>query len=249
MRVVFLAAALTLVPPWTTTQEDPYPGSANPYEQPVFVPLEDLAAGGGVMAYLGRRVRTRGTFHDLYGAPYYRLTEGQGRLLLIWGRVSVDAVTFSGLFVEVVGVFGATPARLLTEHPSWPRYCIKARGPLADFTPFERTRGPSTSTLEGLILGEDLPDEIVTIVGQYRGRNLFGDLPAGSQVRKDDWVIRHGVAAAWVTGKKPEGKGWSLGLHAKGDCKWWVQVRGRPERRNGVLRIHAKQVSLTTPPT
>jgi len=251
MRAALLIAALTLVSQPTTTQQGPYPGSADPYEQAALVPLEDLATGGGVMAYVGRRVRTRGTFHDVYWPPYYRLTDGQERLLLIWGggASSLDTVAASGLFVEVVGVFGKTPTSVLAEHPAWPRYCVRASGPLADFTPFERKRRPAASTLEGLALGDDLPDDIVTVVGQYRGRNLFGDLPAGSQVRKDDWVIRHGVASAWVTGKKTRGKGWSLDLDAKSDCRLWILVRGRPERRDGVLRIHAKHVSLTALPT
>ena len=51
---------------------------------------------------------------------------------------------------------------------------------------------------------------MVTVRGQFRGENLFGDLPSASRRRSADWVIKDDVFAVWVTGKKPKGPGWSL---------------------------------------
>jgi hypothetical protein len=113
----------------------------------------------------------------------------------------------------------------------------------------ERTGDTPMSALEDLVLGGgELGKETVEVVGQFRGANLFGDLPDGSQRKAGDWVIRSGDAAAWVTGKKPKGKGWALDPSSRGDCKWWLHVKGRAERRDGVVYIRAKKVSLTKDP-
>ena len=32
--------------------------------------------------------------------------------------------------------------------------------------------------------------QLVRVSGQFRGRNLYGDLPARSQLDRDDWVVR-----------------------------------------------------------
>jgi hypothetical protein len=86
-------------------------------------------------------------------------------------------------------------------------------------------------------------------VGQFRGSNLFGDLPADSRRGKNDWVLRRGTAAVWVTGKKPKGKGWSLDPGARGDCKWWLRVTGKVERRKGIVYIKGKKVDMAKKPT
>jgi len=80
------------------------------------------------------------------------------------------------------------------------------------------------------------------ILGQFRGRNLFGDLPAGSARGKDDWVLKDGDTAVWVMGKAPKGDGWKLDLDYKGDSKNWLEVEGKPEVVNGVVYFKASKV-------
>jgi hypothetical protein len=88
----------------------------------------------------------------------------------------------------------------------------------------------------------------VTIRGQFRGRNLFGDLPAGSQRSREDWVLKDGAQALWVMGKAPRGKGFSLDLDYRGDAVRWLEVAGRAEVANGIVYLRASKVALASPP-
>ncbi|HEY6554699.1 MAG TPA: hypothetical protein VI669_15180 [Vicinamibacteria bacterium] len=105
----------------------------------------------------------------------------------------------------------------------------------------------------GLLAVEDLvarPDrlagEIVKVVGQFRGKNLFGDLDEDGP--EDGWVIKDGAFAVWVVGKKPKGTGWSLDPASKGDTRRWVQVTGKLDRKGNVTRLKALEVALVSPP-
>jgi hypothetical protein len=88
----------------------------------------------------------------------------------------------------------------------------------------------------------------VTVVGLFAGRNLFGDLPEGSARTPGDWVLKLGPSAVWVTGKKPEGKGWRLDPAYKGDTVRWLQVTGRVETQGDITYLRATKVALTAPP-
>lgn len=88
----------------------------------------------------------------------------------------------------------------------------------------------------------------VRIVGQFRGSNLFSDLPASSRRERSDWVLKDGDAALWVTGKEPRGKGWALDPAYQGDTTRFVAVEGKPEVVNGIVYLRASKVSLAAPP-
>lgn len=108
-------------------------------------------------------------------------------------------------------------------------------------------------------MGGDIPRRILEepaayagkttkIVGQFRGRNLFGDLPPNSARGKQDWVLKDGDAAIWVMGKAPRGDGWKLDLEYKGDSKTWLEVEGKPEVMNGIVYLKASKVIPTKAP-
>jgi hypothetical protein len=86
------------------------------------------------------------------------------------------------------------------------------------------------------------------IYGQFRGGNLFGDLPAGSARTKEDWVLMDGDTPIWVTGKAPRGQGWKLDLGYKGDSKNWLEVEGKPEVLNGIVYLKASRVLMSKAP-
>jgi len=86
------------------------------------------------------------------------------------------------------------------------------------------------------------------ILGQFRGRNLFGDLPPNSARGKEDWVLKDGDTACWVMGKAPKGDGWKLDLDYKGDSKTWLEVEGKAEVVNGVVYLKASRVIPSRPP-
>jgi hypothetical protein len=84
----------------------------------------------------------------------------------------------------------------------------------------------------------------VSILGQFRGRNLFGDLPEETRRKPGDWVLKDGELALWVTERPPQGKGFTLDPSYKGDTTRWLEVEGKPEVVNGVLYLRASKVTL-----
>lgn len=105
-------------------------------------------------------------------------------------------------------------------------------------------------TLESLVTTPGKRDgETVRVVGKFRGRNLYGDLPGTSQQKGADWVIKDDMFAVWVTGRKPKGSGWELDATLKRDTGKWIEVIGRPETRRGVTYLRAIKVNLTNPPS
>ena len=84
--------------------------------------------------------------------------------------------------------------------------------------------------------------------GQFRGRNLFEDLPGESRRGSSDWVIQDQGVAVWVTGKAPKGDGWSLDLDRRSESVRWVEVEGEVSARDGVVYVKAKSVSLVAGP-
>ena len=88
----------------------------------------------------------------------------------------------------------------------------------------------------------------VRVLGRFRGRNLFGELPAASARSRDDWVLGDEGAALWVTGRKPKGDGWELDPADKGDAGRWLEVEGKLEARGGVVYLKAERVALAKAP-
>jgi hypothetical protein len=88
----------------------------------------------------------------------------------------------------------------------------------------------------------------VRVIGHFRGRNLFDDLPSVSQRKPEDWVLKLQDLPIWVTGKPPRGDGFSLDPESKEDAFHWVEVTGKPEVVDGVVYFHASKVSLARPP-
>jgi hypothetical protein len=105
-------------------------------------------------------------------------------------------------------------------------------------------------SLEDLVTRAERQDgKTVTVKGQFRGGNLFGDLPSASRQRSSDWVLKEDVFAVWVTGKKAKGPGWTLDPDLKRDTGKWLQVTGRVLVNKGVVTIQATDVVLSKPPS
>jgi hypothetical protein len=105
-------------------------------------------------------------------------------------------------------------------------------------------------TLEALITRPGARDgQIVRVVGKFRGRNLYGDLPSRSQRERGDWVIKEEAFAVWVTGRKPKGKGFDLDASLKRDTGKWIQVVGRPKTIGGMTYLLALEVTLGKAPS
>jgi hypothetical protein len=87
----------------------------------------------------------------------------------------------------------------------------------------------------------------VKIAGQFRGRNLFGDVPQGPGLSRWDFVLRSADAAVWVTGLRPRGKGFNLDIGARVDTGTWLETTGVVREGKGLVWIEAQQIALTKP--
>jgi hypothetical protein len=204
--------------------------------------------------YSGRAVRTRGRFEMIptgHGQQY-GLRGTFGGYLYIYPRPEIvanfeqEARRWAGREVEVHG----SVDRGQDQETRQPIVYIAIWGYLAppDDKPMKRPDSPDT-TLEDLVTKPERYDgKTVNVRGQFRGENLFGDLPSSSRDRSSDWVIKDDVFAVWVTGKKPKGSGWSLDASLKRDTGKWLQVMGRVRVRNRFVTLEAMDVVLSKPP-
>jgi hypothetical protein len=87
----------------------------------------------------------------------------------------------------------------------------------------------------------------VRIKGQFRGRNLYGDLPQGPGLSQWDYVLRAADATVWVTGLRPRGRGFNLSTSARVDTSAWLEVAGVVREGKGLIWIEGQQVALTKP--
>jgi len=87
----------------------------------------------------------------------------------------------------------------------------------------------------------------VTVTGQFRGRNLYGDAPQGPGVSQWDFVLRSADAAIWIIGLRPRGKGFNLDVGARVDTGTWLETTGVVREGKGLVWIEAQQITLTTP--
>lgn len=105
-------------------------------------------------------------------------------------------------------------------------------------------RAPERS-LERLITRPDrFVGATVTVRGNFRGANLFGDFPPETRRGKGDWVLRDGPFSIWVTGRPPTGNGWRLDAVSAVDCIWRLEVEGTVEQHDGVLYLKARRLRL-----
>jgi len=249
-----LAAALLLLSPCALAQEgyDRYEGM---YGTPVDVTLSDLASAASV-SYQGRAIRTHGRLeldHSGGNQRNYMLAELGGSVYVtpmreLAGILDSDAMRWLGQEVEVTGLFQAM---------NQTGGAVQASGIIQfwKFTP--PAEKPTKSMLEG---AKGLPLEvlvrdpgrqegkIISVVGKFRGRNLYGDLPLRSQRDSADWVIKDDVFAVWVSGRKPKGDGFELDAGLKRDTNKWLQVVGKVTTRGGVVYLQAMHVAVTTEP-
>jgi hypothetical protein len=87
----------------------------------------------------------------------------------------------------------------------------------------------------------------VKVVGQFRGRNLYGDAPQGPGLSQWDFVLRGADAAVWVTGLRPRGRGFNLDIGARVDTGTWLETTGVVREGKGLVWIEGQQIALTKP--
>jgi hypothetical protein len=249
-----LAAVLGMALPVAEAQEqiDRYDAM---YGTPVDVSLSDLSSASAG-SYENRAIRVHGRLEiDNAGTGRAYLLRDFGGSVYITpvremaGLLDSDSLRWLGLECEVTGLFRGNNQT----NPS----SMQASGVIQfwKFTP--PAEKPTKSMLEG---AKGLPLEAlvrdpgrsegktVSVVGKFRGRNLYGDLPLRSQRDSTDWVIKDELFAVWVSGRKPKGDGFELDAGLKRDTNKWLQVVGKVVTRGGVVYLQAMHVALTNEP-
>ena len=88
----------------------------------------------------------------------------------------------------------------------------------------------------------------VTIQGQFRGRNLFGELPEAPLNNKWQFVLRSADAAVWVMGLQPKGKTFNFDPNKRIDSGRWVKVAGTVRTAKGLTWLEGTSIELAQAP-
>ncbi len=103
----------------------------------------------------------------------------------------------------------------------------------------------TVSTIRSLVLeGAHASGREVTVRGQFRGRNLFGDLPRSPGISRSDFVLAASQAAIWVTGIVPRGNDFDLDPGKRVDTDRWLEVSGIVREGRGLMWVEGKKVAL-----
>jgi hypothetical protein len=106
-----------------------------------------------------------------------------------------------------------------------------------------------TPTLRALALEPwKFAGQTVTVTGNFRGRNLFGDLPDAPGKGRYDFIVRSGEGSVWVTGMRPRGSGFDFDVDRRIDSNRWLEVTGPLLHDRGLVRIEAKKIALAKAP-
>ena len=261
MRSWLLACTLLLLSLDLEAQVSHLPGSGQRqvsggnYGPPRVVDLDTLVLMPE--GYQRNHVIVEGDLEQI-GPEYWGLRKGSSRVLLI-AHLEVDSgllMQSLGRRVQIRGIVrmirpkekvGNPPVdQDIIEDPNLPVLPPPSTDlPRVSITPLtmrDPEGGEGGRSTEASREMERLPGKTTRILGQFRGRNLFGDLPAGSARGKDAWVLKDGETAMWVVGKAPRGDGWKLDLDYKGDSKTWLEVEGKLETINGIAYLKASRV-------
>jgi hypothetical protein len=82
----------------------------------------------------------------------------------------------------------------------------------------------------------------VTVVGRFRGRNLYGDLPDAPGISRWDFVLTSADGAIWVAGRRPRGDNFDLNVEQRVDTGHWLEVKGVVRTDRGLVRIDATDI-------
>jgi hypothetical protein len=109
---------------------------------------------------------------------------------------------------------------------------------------------PPGPTIRAIALAPDRYGEReVKVVGRFRGRNLYGDVPTPLNASKWDFVLQSADAAIWIGGMRPRGEGFDLDPAARVDTGRWLEVVGIVRLQGPLVWIEASRIRLSAEPT
>ena len=215
----------------------------------VDLPLEELIANDA--DFEGASVRTRGTL-GVASRGRYELREGTLAVVLLPSPATVQllaskASEWRGQEMQISGVFSRAQGRSNEKRSeNAPRFVIAVSS--IEPTSGEYSGPARQISIQALTTTPPANGELVRVVGRYRGENWYGDLPNSSRRGLGDWVIKDGLFALWVTGRRSDRDGSTLGMNATRDSRLWLAVTGTVEERKGMVYLKARRIELTPPP-
>ena len=202
----------------------------------------------------GQAVRVRGRFEAPAANAPARLIDESGAAVFVTADteiarlVAVESKGWPGHVIELTGVV----RRDATAPAPSPRYAVS----FWDFDASGMPTGPSIAVEVASVKLPELvtnPDAVkgrrVRVTGQFRGRNLYGDLPTPSFRHRLDWVLKDERTAVWVTGRAPSGRDFKLDPDAQDDSRTWLEVVGRAVLRDGQVVVRAEKIALVPTPS
>ena len=91
-------------------------------------------------------------------------------------------------------------------------------------------------------------DRLISVVGKFRGDNVYNDLPMRTKKTPRDFIIKVADVALWVTGKRPRGKGFELNPERRRDTGKWLKVTGNPWTDEGIVYLKARKIEMVPKP-
>jgi hypothetical protein len=169
-----------------------------------------------------------------------RATEGQAEVRgQFWdiGRMTSDDPRFSGLDVRTfVG------AQYGERWPGPGEMLVIGSASVATPEPFPAPTVRAVALDPGRYEGQR-----ITIIGQFGGRNLYGDLPKAPGISRWDFVLRSAGGAVWITKLRPKGRGFDLDPTAKVDTGRWLEVSGVVKQKDALVWIEAAAIAKAEP--
>lgn len=104
-------------------------------------------------------------------------------------------------------------------------------------------------TLKDIVLECDrYQGKTVVIVGQFRARNLYNDLPGAPGRHRHEFVLRLGAAALWVVGLRPRVNNVDLDMRTRVDTDRWFAVEGTVRREKGLVWLDGRRMAAAPVP-
>jgi hypothetical protein len=115
----------------------------------------------------------------------------------------------------------------------------------ATFMPAAPAKAPTIRSIA--LAPDDYEGREVRVIGRFKGRNLYGELPFALGKGKWDFVIESADGAVWVTGIRPRGQGFDLDPGKRVDTGRWLEVKGVVKREGTTTYIEAAAVAEAKP--
>src|SRR5688572_3576527 len=197
-----------------------------------------------------QNVLLRGEFKEEGGRFSLDAGDGNMRVILDSGvRTPSGGVEVRGQLIDVGRLEPGDPRVPDAETRDASRWPRPGEELLVRVTAVGEAAPPPSTTIRALALEPwRYEGQKVTVVGNFRGRNLFGDLPGAPGKSRYDFVIRGAEGAIWVAGVRPRGRGFDLDIDRRVDSDKWLEVAGTVVHERGLVRIDATQLSLAKAP-